>query len=208
MNKEDFLKALEELRKQEKKKFTQSVDLIINLTNFNVKKESVNLFINLPYKVKDVKIAAFLNKKSDVVDSITRAEIDKYKDKKEAKKLIRNYDFFISSASLMPVLATSIGRFLGPAGKMPSPQMGIVTSETEDEIKKTLEKFEKIARIKTKEPSIKIVIGKEDMKDEEIAENAIITYNTILNSLPRKKENIKSVMIKFTMSKPIKIKIK
>lgn len=43
------------------------------------------------------------------------------------------------------------------------------------------------------------------MKDEEIADNIISAYNTILNSLPKKKENVKSVMIKLTMGKPIKL---
>ncbi len=38
-------KALEELRKEKKRKFNQTVDLIINLQKFNVKKSSINLVI-------------------------------------------------------------------------------------------------------------------------------------------------------------------
>jgi len=207
MNKQEIIKAIEELRKFDKKKFNQSLDIIVNLKSFDVKKDSVNLFLNLPYKVKDVKIAGFLNRKSSIVDSIMKAEFDSYKDKKKVKKLVKNYDFFVSAASLMPQVATIFGKYLGPAGKMPSPQLGIVKDETENEIKEITEKFEKIVRVKSKEPSLKFCIGKENMKDEELAENIEAAYNAVVNALPRKKENLKSVMIKFSMTKALKIGI-
>ena len=105
----------------------------------------------------------------------------------------------------MPQIATIFGKYFGPQGKMPSPQLGILAEESEEKIRDIIKKFEKIVRIKSKEPSLKFCIGKESMKDEEISENAIHAYNQILNALPRKKENIRSVLLKFTMSKPIKL---
>ena len=207
MNKESILKALEELRKEEKRKFQQTVDLIINLRNYDSKKQSVNLFIEVPFSVKEKKVCAFLTKKSEIIESIVKADFEKYKGA-ELKNLAKNYDFFISSASLMPAVAASFGKVLGPLGKMPSPQLGIFTAEDNKSIEATLSKINKIVRIKTKEPSLKIAIGKEQMKDEEIAENVISVYNSILNALPRKKENLKSILIKFTMSKPKKINLK
>jgi large subunit ribosomal protein L1 len=208
MEKEKIIEVLKKLRKETKKRnFSQSVDLIINLKDFDIKKESVNLFLGLPHKVKKMSVCAFLNKKSEVVDSITGQEFEKYKDKKEIKKLVKKYDFFISSASLMPQVARSFGRYLGPVGKMPSPQLGIVKHEDEKEIKKILDGIEEIVRVKSKEASLKFCIGKENMKDEEIAENIITAYNSVLNVLPRKKENIKTVMIKFTMSGPKKLEV-
>tara|TARA_Y100000310_G_C20594276_1_gene769682 strand:- start:57 stop:677 length:621 start_codon:yes stop_codon:yes gene_type:complete len=206
MDKEKVLESLKKLRKENKqRKFSQSVDLIVNLKSFNDKKESVNLFLNLPHKIKEMKIGAFLKKTSQLVDTITR--FDEYKDKKKLKKLIKNYDFFISSAALMPAVATSFGKYLGPVGKMPSPQLGIIREESEAEIKKTLEKYEKIVRVKSKEPSLKFSIGNEAMKDEDVSENILLAYNKILNALPKKKENIRNVMIKFTMGKPVKLEI-
>ena len=44
-------------------------------------------------------------------------------------------------------------------------------------------------------------------KDEDIMKNASALYNKILETLPRKKDNIRNVKIKFTMSKPVKIKL-
>lgn len=205
MNKEDILKALEEQRKQEKRKFTQSVDLIVNLKNFDMKRESINLFVSLPYKIRDIKVLGFLTAKSKIIDTVTKQEFEKYKDKREIKKLIRKYDFFLAHASLMPAIATTFGRYLGQAGKMPSPQLGIITKESDKDIQEVTEKAEKTIRLRTKEPSIKANIGKEDMKDEELAENILAVYNVLLNSLTRNKDNIKSVLIKFTMNKPSKI---
>ncbi|MCX6748112.1 MAG: hypothetical protein NT076_00755 [Candidatus Pacearchaeota archaeon] len=205
MNKQDIIKALGEIRKAEKRKFNQSVDLIVNLKNFDIKKDSVNLMVSLPNKIKDYKIAAFLVDKSKFIDSIAKNEFDRYKDKKGIKKLVKAYDFFMASASLMPSIASTFGKYLGPAGKMPNPQLGIVKSETEQDIKDTAKKFEKILKIKSKEPSLKFSIGKESMKDEEIADNIETAYNAILNALPNKKENVKSAMVKLSMGKPVKL---
>jgi len=41
-----------------------------------------------------------------------------------------------------------------------------------------------------------------------IISNVNAVYNAIVNSLPNKKENVKNVKIKFTMSKPIEVDIK
>ena len=204
INKEEVIRALGELRKLEKKKFSQTVDLIINLKNFDIKRESVNIVVTFPFKFREIKAAAFLTAKSKIIDTITKADFERYKGK-NAKKLVKSYDFFIAHASLMPSIATNFGKFLGQAGKMPSPQLGIITKEDDATINETLSKASGSVKIKTKEPSLKLAVGKESMKDEEIAENAILAYNAVMNALSKKKENIRSVLIKFSMSKPVKL---
>ena len=205
MDKGKILEAIKKLRESEKRKFEQTVDLIINLKSFDIKRDNVNVMITLPHAIRKPKILAFLNKKSAVVETITKDNFDLYADKKKMKKLIKNYDFFIASASLMPLVASKFGRFLGQAGKMPSPQLGILTNENDEEIKKMLVIFEKVVKVKSKEPSLKFVIGKENMKDEEIAENVLHAYNIILNALPRKEQQLRNALIKFTMSKAEKL---
>ena len=78
----DLEKALVELKKEKQIKFDQTVDLIINLQKFDLKKSQVNTFVSLPYKIKDKKIAGFLEIKNDKVDTITLERFKKYKDKK------------------------------------------------------------------------------------------------------------------------------
>lgn len=204
---EDLQKSLSELRKGRKRKFDQTVELIINLQRFDVKRNSLNLFISLPYKIKEKKVAAFLEAQKQGLDTITKTDFKKFKDKKEMKKFIRNYDFFIAQASMMPQVATSFGKVLGPAGKMPSPQLGIIQDTSDKTIQETKEKINQSIKIRTKQPSIKVAVGKESMKDEEIIENIMSIYNNVVKNLPREKNNIKNIEVKFTMTKPQKIKV-
>jgi len=210
--KENFLKAFEELKKieaekKEQKKFVQTVDLIINLKEFDIKKTTINTFVLLPHKIKEKKIAGFLEKKSSLVDTITKQEFEDFKDKKKMKQLIKEYDFFIANAKLMPAVAASFGRVLGPASKMPSPQLGVLMTEDENSIKTLMKKIETAVKIRTKEPTVKVSIGKQTDKPEDLAENAVVIFNEVFKNLPRNKENLKSVLVKYTMSKPIKVKL-
>ena len=204
----DLKKALEELRKEKKRKFNQTVDLIINLQKYNLKKNPLNLFIELPYKIKEKKICAFFEVKNDNVETITKNDFKKYSQKNELKKLIKKFDFFIAQASLMASVATNFGRILGPIGKMPSPQLGILLDVEDKSIAQLKEKINNSVSIRTKDSSIKLAIGKEDMGDKEIIENVLQVYNTILKSLQREIDNIKNIELKFTMTKPKKIKIR
>lgn len=205
---EQIKQAIEELKKSKGKKFNQTVDLIINLQKFDVRKNQLNLFLRVPHKIKDKKIAGFLESKNKNIDTITANEFNNYKDKKELKKLVEKYDFFVSQASLMPKVATIFGKILGPAGKMPSPQLGILLNADEKAILEIKEKINNTVKIKIKEASIKLPIGKQNMKTEDLAENISYVYKEIIKALPRDKENVKNVEIKFTMTKPIKIKIR
>ncbi|MDO8460189.1 MAG: hypothetical protein Q7S74_03710 [Nanoarchaeota archaeon] len=204
----ELKQALQELRKEEKKKFDQSIDFILNLKGIDMKRDTLNAIITLPHKFKDKNVCAFLTKKSSLVNTITQPEFAKYKDKAALRKLVKNYDFFIAAAPLMPQVASTFGKVLGPAGKMPSPQMGVIMTDNEDVIKETLEKISNSIKIRMKEASIKIVVGKESMKDEDIIENVMSAYSVLLNALPKKVDNVKSVMIKLTMSKAIKVELK
>ncbi len=206
--KEQLKLALEELRKEKQRKFIQTVDLIVNLQKFDIKKSNINLVINLPHKVKDKKIAGFLEIKNENIDTITPDKFKSYTDKTKLKNLVDKYDFFIAQTSLMPKVATTFGRALGPAGKMPSPQLGIIMNADEKTMSELKDKINNSIKIKVKEASIKIPIGKQDMKDEDIIENISAIYNTLLKNFPRDKENVKNIEIKFTMTKPIKIKIR
>src|SRR3972149_2931435 len=98
----NFLKAIEKLRKTDKKRnFDQTIDLIVNLKNFNVKKDSFTAFVQVPNKVKDKKVAGFFEKKSEAIDTVTKEEFPGFKEKKDLKKLVKDYDFFIANAKLM-----------------------------------------------------------------------------------------------------------
>jgi large subunit ribosomal protein L1 len=205
---ETFLKAIEKLKEsKDKRNFDQTIDLIINLKNFDVRREAFSVFIEVPNKIKEKKIAGFFEKDSKIVDTIKKDDFGRYKEKKDIKKLIKNYDFFIANAKLMPSIATSFGRVLGPAGKMPSPQLGVLPSEDEAIIKALKTKIDSTVRVRVKEPSIKIGIGKESLSNEQILKNILTVYNKVCETLPKKKENIRNVKIKLSMGKPVLVEI-
>jgi large subunit ribosomal protein L1 len=199
--------ALEALRKEEKRKFEQSVDLLVNLKGIDMKRDQMNIIINVPHKIKEKRVCGFLTEKSKAVHTITEPEFKKYEEKKAIRKLIKDYDYFISVAKLMPKVAMAFGKVLGPSGKMPSPQLGILMQESEEAIKKELQKISTSIKVRLKEASIKIPIGKENMSDSMIMENIQAAYKAIENGLPKKKDNIRNVMVKFSMTKPLKVEL-
>jgi len=205
---ENFEKAIKKLRTTEnKKKFDQTIDLIINLKEFDIRRESFNLFITLPNKIKDKKIIGIFEKKSKAIDTITKDDFPKYKEKKDIRKLVKSYDVFIANAKLMPAIATSFGRVLGPVGKMPSPQLGILPNEEEQTIEAIKKKANSTIKIMVKEASIKAGIGKESLSDKELLDNLITAYNQIVEALPKKKDNIKNIKLKLTMDKPVPVEM-
>jgi large subunit ribosomal protein L1 len=209
MNEEEaFLKAIKTLRETEKKKnFDQTVDLIINLKEFDVRREAFSTFITLPVRIKNKKILGFLEKDSKIIDTLRKEDFSRYSEKKEIKKLIKKYDFFISNAKLMPAVATTFGRFLGPVNKMPSPQLGVLASEDEKIVEALVSRINSTVKVKVKEPSIKVPVAKESFKDEDIVKNIMAVYNKIIETLPRKKDNIRNIKIKLTMGKPVNVGI-
>ncbi|HIJ11705.1 TPA: hypothetical protein HA278_06615 [Candidatus Woesearchaeota archaeon] len=133
MNKETVQKALAELKKQPKRQFSQSYDMVINLKNIMIKSNPVDFFVTLHYpKGKKVKVACFgglalseeAKKHCDLL--ISEEDFPKYKDPKVAKKLAQQYDYFVAQATLMPKIAAAFGKVLGVRGKMPNPKLGCV----------------------------------------------------------------------------------
>ncbi len=214
MDKTLVLSKLKELREKSKKRnFSQSIDLIINLKQLDLKKpeNKIDLFVLLPYsKGKKTKICGLVDKellkesKENLDHTITKEEFQNL-NKKQIKKLAREYDFFIAQANIMTDVAKFFGKIFGPRGKMPNPKVGCAVPGNML-LKPLKEKLERTIRLQTKnELIIKTMVGKENIKDEEIADNIMVIYNALVASLPQEKNNIKETLIKLTMSNPIKI---
>ena len=196
--------AIKKVRTGEKRKFIQSLDLIVNLQKIDPRKESINTMIVLPNPPMK-HLCAFLTKKSPLIDTITKEEFELYKDNKSMKRLAKRYDSFIACAPLMGAVATKFGRFLGPLGKMPSPQVGVIMQETDVALKDMIAKMSKAAKLRIKEKSIKLSIGKEDMSDSQLVENFNSVMKALTDLLPNKKDNMKDISVKLTMGAPVPI---
>ncbi len=210
-----LLSALKEAKeKGSKRNFTQSVELILNLQDIDMKSPEGRLQENveLPYPPaeKTNKICviatgelALKAKKANADLVLERAELEGLAGKKkDLRKLANEYEFFIAEAPLMPLVGKVLGPALGPRGKMPVP-----VPPTAD-IESLLNKYRRTVVVKMRnQPVIQCRVGTENMKEEELAENIQAVLRVVEGKLKRGMRNIKSVCIKTTMGAPIKIKM-
>ena len=210
MKKEDFLHALQNLKKGSKKrKFNQTVELIINLKEVD-KKFNLDAYVHMPHNTgKGTKVCAIVDslasQAKEIVDKvITKEELGSLSPK-DISTIAKDYDVFISEASLMGQLATVLGRTLGPLGKMPNPKAGGVILPGGD-LKASVEKFKSNLRLRNKsEAIVKVTLGKEDFEDEKLVDNAFVVYDSVIHALPHNERNVKDIVLKFTMSKPVRV---
>ncbi|KHO47545.1 MAG: large subunit ribosomal protein L1 [archaeon GW2011_AR5] len=192
--------AIVKAREGEKRKFSQTFDLIVNIRNIDLKKPE-NKFskdIILPHgRGKDVSVCII----SDTISGgVGKNEIEDFsKNKSAAKQFTKKHDFFVCEAPLMPLVGRILGRYLGPKGKMPRLlPPGKDPKSIVDETKQSV-------RINLRDsPTIQIAIGSEDMQDVQIKENTEKVLEEIKKSLPGKAQ-IKNAYIKTTMGKPVRI---
>ena len=124
---------------------------------------------------------------------------------KKIKALANEYDFFVAQANIMPQIATVFGKVLGPRGKMPNPKAGCVVPP-KTALAPLREKLLKTVRISAKTSlSIKLQVGNENQDVKELSENILAVYTELLHHVPQGKHNVKSVLVKLTMGKPVKV---
>jgi large subunit ribosomal protein L1 len=209
-----LLESVKEAKSRaEKRKFAQSVELIINLREIDMKKpeSKIQESIELPHPVgKQNKVCviatgelALKARKAGADLVVERAELEALGgDKKKAKALVNEYEYFISEAPLMPTVGRVLGAVLGPKGRMPTPVPPNV------DIAAAIEKQRKIVQIRLRsQPILQCRIGTEDMTDEQIAQNIEAVIKRLEGKLKRGLRNIRSIVIKTAMGPPSKLRI-
>ena len=88
---------------------------------------------------------------------------------------------------------------------MPNPKAGAVVPPNAN-LKLVVDKFSKTIRLSAKtQLCIKARIGKEDQPVPEVVANAFMIYESLRKALPQEAQNIKNVLFKLTMSKPVQV---
>ncbi len=215
MNKDKLKESLKQLKENTKKRnFKQSIDLIVALKNLDQKKpdHQIDFFAALHFTTgKNKKICVFAgpeikDEAGKVCDmTILQADFPKYTDKKKAKALADDYDFFIAQANIMGKVAGAFGKVLGPRGKMPNPKAGCVVPPKAN-LKPLYDRLQKTIRVTAKtQLQVQCLVGKEDSPDNEILDNIETLHKQLVNHLPNHEANIKGIYLKMTMSKPVKV---
>ncbi len=213
LDQKTILSAVKEAKeKSQKRKFNQSIELIIKLQDIDMKapESKIQEIIELPYAPEKANKVCVIgsgelamkakNANADYV--IERGELESLAGKKqELRKVANNYDFFIAEAPLMPLVGRTLGSVLGPRGKMPVPV------PPSADIAGLIKKHRKTIIVRMRnQPILQNRVATENMKDEEITENVQTVLRVLEGKLKKGMKNIKVVYIKTAMGTPVKIK--
>ena len=202
----DVIKGAKEATKE--RKFTQAIELIINFKDIDVKKGfALNEVVQLPKTSSPATVCIIatgdmgLKAKAAKADSVIGTEeLEKFGgNKRESRKFINKYDFFLADTQVMPIVGKTLGQLLGPRGKMPTPV------PFDADIVAFLARFRTSIKVRTRASlSVSCKIGDESMEDTDLAINAHSVISAIEKKLPNGEKNIKKILVKTTMGKPVK----
>jgi len=203
------------------RKFDETVDLIVNVRDVDIKNPNnrIDQEFLLPHPIKGnnpknkvcfiVKDDMEISLKKMGYDIINPKMLDSLQkqSKKDKKAIAKKYDYFVARADLMRNLAKVLARFLGQQGKMPRPQpKGFGVIKPNENIEAYITKLNRIIKISMKKQLIiQLKFGKKSQEFKTLKENLDSVLNFIKNALPNGNNNIRSIYIKTSMGKAVKV---
>ncbi|HOE52093.1 MAG TPA: 50S ribosomal protein L1 [Methanomassiliicoccales archaeon] len=198
------------LERSPKRNFVQTVDLSINLkdVDMSIPKNRIQEDIILPHgRGKPIKVCVIgsgemLLKAKDVADRVVSVEelgtiAD---DKKQAKKMATEFEYFIAEAPLMPTIGKRLGIVLGPRGKMPKP------IPPGADPKPMIDNLRRSVPVRSRDRlTFHTAVGTTDMPPEEIADNIEQIVKRLSTKLEKGTMNIRSAFVKTTMGPSEKV---
>ncbi|NYT06781.1 MAG: 50S ribosomal protein L1 [Methanomicrobiales archaeon] len=193
------------IEKAPERKFSESVDLTINLKNIDMAqpKNRIDETILLPHGTgRNVGIAVL--GKGDITTQAREAGVDLIispeeierlgGEPREARQVASSYRFFLAETSVMPQVGRFLGPRLGPRGRMPTPIPGGT------DIRPIVERLRNSVKVRTKDKkTFHVKVGSTQMPPEQIAENIDAVLKKIEGALEQGAMNIRSVYVKTTM---------
>ena len=190
--------------------FVQSFDLAINLRELDMNRPDnrVNVRFQLPRSIGQRKVLVFasgdlaLRARRAGADAVVEpAELDQLAtDKKAAKNRLKDYDVFVAEAPMMPTVGRVAGPILGPRGKMPTPV------PPQAPIDNIIERERRVVVLRSRDkPFVHCIVGKEDMSDEDIAQNIESVISNLTGATKRGWGNVRSMFLKLTMGEAVKM---
>lgn len=190
------------------RKFKQSLEMVIVFKDIDVKKGfALNEVVQLPKTSSPATVCIMATgdmgqkakeAKADAV--VGSEELDRFASNKRAsRKFIDKYDFFLADTQIMPAVGKVLGQLLGPRGKMPTPVPFNASIES------FLQRFRSSIKVRSRASlAVSCKIGDESMENTDLSINAYAVLSAVEKKLPNGEKNLKRVIIKTTMGKPIK----
>ena len=190
------------------RKFKQSVEMIIVFKDIDVKKGfALNEIVQLPKTSSPATVCIMATgdmgqkakeAKADAV--LGSEELDRFAaNKRASRKFINKYDFFLADTQIMPAVGKVLGQLLGPRGKMPTPVPFNASIES------FLQRFRSSIKVRSRASlAMSCKIGDESMENTDLSINAYAVLSAVEKKLPNGEKNLKRIIIKTTMGKPIK----
>ncbi|NYT16664.1 MAG: 50S ribosomal protein L1 [Methanomicrobiales archaeon] len=193
------------IEKAPERKFSESVDLTINLKNIDMAqpKNRIDETILLPHGTGR-KVGIAVLGKGDITTQAREAGVDLIigpeeierlgGEPREARQVASSYRFFLAETSVMPQVGRFLGPRLGPRGRMPTPIPGGT------DIRPIVERLRNSVKVRTKDKkTFHVKVGSTQMPPEQIAENIDAVIRKIEGALDQGAMNIRSVYVKTTM---------
>ena len=199
------------LEKAPKRKFSESIDITINLKNIDMAqpKNRIDETILLPNGTGE-NIGICVLGKGDIVTQAKDAKVNLILGPeeierlggapREARKIAEQYRFFLAETAVMPQVGRFLGPRLGPRGRMPMP----ITGGTD--IRPIVERLRNSVKIRTKDKTVfSTKVGSTAMKPEQVAENIETIVKRIESVLEQGPLNIRSIYVKTTMGPAVRL---
>ncbi len=201
-------KFKEMIEKSPKKKFVQSVDVVLKFKDIDFKKpeNKIDLTLALPKGIgREQKIGIFADgdrfvEAKKITDNVFgKDDINSLKNsKRKIRKIANECAFFMSQQDLMGLIGKTWGTILGPRGKIPQ------IMPPNAPLAPIFERLKKSIKITSKKNNVLYAkIGNEKMPVDDLMAN----YNALMEGIAEKadKKKIAAIYLKTTMGQPVRI---
>ncbi len=192
--------------------FVESIEISFTIKDVDLKVPTnrIQEEVRLPSgRGKPVKIAMFAGGEMaakakaaglDVIDPSTIEDLGGNKQK--ARKLAKQYDFFLSEIPHMGTVGRFLGGVLGPRGKMPRP----VPPTLEPAALASGLKDTAIVRSRDR-VTFHTAVGSREQGIEDLTSNAVAIWDRVTGKLERGAGNIRSCYVKTSMGPSVRVEV-
>ena len=192
--------------------FVESVEMAFTIRDVDLKVPTnrIQEEIRLPSgRGKPIRIAMFAGGEMatkaraagiDVIDPTIIADLGGNRQK--ARKMAKQYDFFLSEIPHMGTVGRHLGAVLGPRGKMPRPvpptlEPGVLANGLKD-----------TAIVRSRDRvTFHTAVGSREQGIDDLTSNAVAVWERVTGKLERGAGNIRSCYVKTSMGPSVKVEV-